>query len=49
MQRCDDELVVEEGADLVEILYRVDWSDIHAAQLAMSPGKLFPAGIGSLC
>ncbi len=48
MQRCDDELV-EEGADLVVILYRVESSEIPAAQFVMNPGKLFPAGIGSLC
>ncbi len=48
MQPCVDELVVEEGADLVVILCRADWSAIRANRLLISPGKLYPSVIGGL-
>ncbi len=48
MQRCVDELIVQEGADLIVILCGADWSAIRADRLVINPGKLFPGIIGGL-
>ncbi|MDP9367319.1 MAG: AroM family protein [Chloroflexota bacterium] len=48
MQRCVDELIVHEGADLIVILCGADWSAIRADRLVINPGKLFPGIIGGL-
>ncbi len=48
MQRCVDELIREEGADLVVILCGADWSAIRAERLVVNPGRLFPGVIGGL-
>ena len=48
MQRCVDELVRDEGADLVVILCGADWSAIRAERLVVNPGRLFPGVIGGL-
>lgn len=48
MQRCVDELIRHEGADLVVILCGADWSAIRAERLVVNPGRLFPGVIGGL-
>jgi protein AroM len=48
MQRCVDELIGEEGADLAVILCGADWSAIRAERLVVNPGRLFPGVIGGL-
>ncbi len=48
MQRLVDELVEEEGADLVVILCGADWSAIRSPKLIVNPGKVFPAVIAAL-
>lgn len=48
MQRLVDELVQEEGADLVVVLCGADWSAIRCDKLVINPGKLFPAVISAL-
>jgi protein AroM len=48
MQRCVDELVRDEGADLVVILCGADWSAIRAERLVVNPGRLFPGVIAGL-
>jgi protein AroM len=48
MQRCVDELIGEESADLVVILCGADWSEINADRLVVNPGRLFPGVIGAL-
>jgi protein AroM len=48
MQRCVDELIGHEGADLVVILCGADWSAIRADRLVVNPGRLFPGVVGGL-
>lgn len=48
MQRCVDELIRDEGAELVVILCGADWSAIRAERLVVNPGRLFPGVIGGL-
>jgi protein AroM len=48
MQRCVDELIGDEGADLVVVLCGADWSEIRADRLVVNPGRLFPGVIGAL-
>lgn len=48
MQRCVDELIGDESADLVVILCGADWSEIKAERLVVNPGRLFPGVIGAL-
>lgn len=48
MQCCVDELIVQEGAELIVILCGADWSAIRADRLVINPGKLFPGIIGGL-
>ena len=48
MQRCVDELVRDEGAEVVVILCGADWGEIRAERLVVNPGKLFPAVVGAL-
>jgi protein AroM len=48
MQRCVDELIGDEGADLVVILCGADWSAIRADRLVVNPGRLFPGVVGGL-
>ncbi|MGH2561493.1 MAG: AroM family protein [Thermomicrobiales bacterium] len=48
MQRCVDELIADEGAELVVILCGADWSTIHAGKLTVNPGRLFPGVVGAL-
>lgn len=48
MQRCVDELIADEGAELVVILCGADWSEIQADRLVVNPGRLFPGVIGGL-
>jgi protein AroM len=48
MQRCMDELIRDESADLVVILCGADWSAIQAERLVVNPGRLFPGLIGGL-
>ncbi|HEY7036527.1 MAG TPA: AroM family protein [Thermomicrobiales bacterium] len=48
MQRCVEELIQDEGADLVVILCGADWSAIRAERLVVNPGRLFPGVIGGL-
>ncbi len=48
MQRCVDELIADEGADLVVILCGADWSRIAASRLVVNPGRLFPGVVGAL-
>lgn len=48
MQRLVDELVRDEGADLVVVLCGADWSAIRCEKLVINPGKLFPAVIAAL-
>jgi protein AroM len=48
MQRCIDELIRDQGSDLVVILCGADWSEIRAERLVVNPGRLFPGVIGGL-
>ncbi len=48
MQRLVDELVEEEGVDLVVILCGADWRAIRSPKLVVNPGKVFPAVIAAL-
>jgi protein AroM len=48
MQRCVDELINDEGADLVVILCGADWSAIQAERFVVNPGRVFPGVIGGL-
>ncbi len=48
MQRLVDELVRDEGADLVVILCGADWSALESPVPLVNPGRLFPAVIASL-
>jgi protein AroM len=48
MQRCVDDLIGDEGADLVVILCGADWSAIRAERLVVNPGRLFPGVVGGL-
>jgi protein AroM len=48
MQRLVDEVVREEGADLVVILCGADWSAITAPVLVVNPGRVFPGVVSSL-
>jgi protein AroM len=48
MQRCVDELIGVDGADLVVILCGADWSQIKADRLVVNPGRLFPSVMSAL-
>lgn len=48
MQRCVDELVNDEGADLIVILCGADWTAIRSDRLVINPGRVFPGVISSL-
>lgn len=48
MQRLVDELVQDEGADLIVILCGADWSAIQSPRLVVNPGKVFPSVISAL-
>lgn len=48
MQRLVDELVRDEGADLVVVLCGADWSALTTPVPLVNPGRLFPAVIASL-
>jgi protein AroM len=48
MQQLVDELVRDEGADLVVILCGADWSDIRSEKLVVNPGRVFPGVVSSL-
>jgi len=48
MQRLVDELVEDEGADLIVILCGADWSAIQSPKLVVNPGKVFPSVISAL-
>ena len=48
MQRLVDELVQDEGADLVVVLCGADWSDIRCPVPLVNPGRLFPAVVSAL-
>jgi protein AroM len=48
MQRCVDELVQDEGADIVVILCGADWTAITSDRLVINPGRVFPGVIGSM-
>ncbi len=48
MQRCVDELVRDEGADIVVILCGADWTAIRSDRLVVNPGRVFPGVISSL-
>jgi len=48
MQRCVDDLILRERAELVVVLCGADWSAIRADQLVINPGRLFPGAIGGL-
>jgi protein AroM len=48
MQRLVDELVEDEGAELVVIICGADWSDIRSNVLVVNPGKVFPGVVSSL-
>lgn len=48
MQRCVDELVRDEGADLIVILCGADWTAIRCERLVVNPGRVFPGVVGSL-
>ncbi|HVB64945.1 MAG TPA: AroM family protein, partial [Nitrolancea sp.] len=48
MQRIVDELVEEDGADLVVVLCGADWSDIRSSKLVVNPGRLFPGVVSAL-
>lgn len=48
MQDIVDELVNEDGADLVVILCGADWSSIRSTGLVINPGSLFPSIVSAL-
>lgn len=48
MQRCVDQLIKEDGAELVVVLCGADWTAIRADQLVVNPGRLFPSVISAL-
>lgn len=48
MQELVDEIVQEDGADLVVILCGADWSDIKCSKLVVNPGKVFPGVVSAL-
>jgi protein AroM len=48
MQRLVDELVRDEGAELVVVLCGADWSALRCPVPLVNPGRLFPAVISSL-
>lgn len=48
MQTKVEELIADEGAELVVILCGADWSALRSTRLVVNPGKLFPAVIGAL-
>jgi protein AroM len=48
MQERVDQLVHEDGAELVVILCGANWSQLRSEKLIVNPGTLFPAVIGSL-
>lgn len=48
MQQCVDQLVNQDGVDLVVIVCGADWSDIEASKLVINPGRLFPGVVGAL-
>lgn len=48
MQRLVDELVEEDGADLVVILCGADWSAIQCPKLVVNPGRVFPGIVAAL-
>jgi protein AroM len=48
MQKLVDELVAEEGADLIVVLCGADWSDIRCNELLVNPGRVFPGVISSI-
>ncbi len=48
MQRLVDELVQDEGADLIVILCGADWSAIEAPVLVVNPGRVFPGVVSAL-
>jgi protein AroM len=48
LQRCVDELVHDEGADLIVILCGADWTAINSDRLVINPGRVFPGVISSL-
>src|SRR5687768_11315342 len=48
MQQLVDELVEDEGADLVVVLCGADWSEIRCPVPLVNPGRLFPAVVSSL-
>lgn len=48
MQAKVEELIADEGAELVVILCGADWSALRSQRLIVNPGKLFPAVIGAL-
>lgn len=48
MQRLVDDLVEDEGADLIIILCGADWTAIQSPKLVVNPGKVFPSIISAL-
>jgi protein AroM len=48
MQCRVDELIRDEGADLIVILCGADWTAIRCDRLVVNPGRVFPGVIGSL-
>lgn len=48
MQRLVDDLVEDEGADLIVILCGADWTAIQSPKLVVNPGKVFPSIISAL-
>lgn len=48
MQEKVDELVNEEGAELIVILCGADWSAVKSERLIVNPGRVFPGVVSSL-
>ncbi|CAN5569924.1 AroM family protein [soil metagenome] len=48
MQQKVDELVNDEGAELIVILCGADWSTVKSEQLIVNPGRVFPGVVSSL-
>lgn len=48
MQQLVDELVTDEGAELVVILCGADWSAIRSERLVVNPGRVFPGVVSAL-
>jgi protein AroM len=48
MQYCVDQLINDEGADLIVILCGADWTAIQAERFVVNPGRVFPGMIGGL-